>query len=55
LRYHLWLIVSTPQAALLLATCRGVPGGRIAVALILAALVAVASAIARAHGVPLPL
>jgi hypothetical protein len=54
LRYHLWLMVATPLALVLLGVCRKLPFGRLATALLLAVLVAIGSVIARAHGVTLP-
>jgi hypothetical protein len=53
LRYHLWLIVASGLAALSLAGCEGIARRRLRWTLGVTAAVAVASALARAHGIAL--
>lgn len=47
LRYHLWLMMATTLAAVLLASCRGVPAGRLAASAAVLVLVCAASIMLR--------
>jgi hypothetical protein len=53
IRYHLWLIVATAMAAVLLAACRGVPRQRALVTLVTMIAVCVVSALLRAGAPPI--
>ena len=53
IRYHLWLIVATAMAAVLLAACRRVPRGRALVTLVTMIAVCAVSALLRAGAPPI--